>query len=323
MSRHLILGAGAVGRHTAAALLDLDPRSEVVLASRSGRGDTVPGVTRLAVDASDARALTAAADGYDVVYNCINPPSYDRWEQEWPPMAEAVLAAATGRTLVTMGNLYVFDEQIRTMSEDTPMRPNGHKGRLRQQMTEKALAAHAAGTLRYAEARASDFFGPGTTTKTSYLTAAILPRARRGKRVIMPVGDVDAPHTWSYVPDVGRTLATLGTNPDAAGHIWHVPSNPARSPRQVAADVADLVGVRHPKASAVPWPVVRAAGVVVPFARELAETRHQFELRYLLDSEKTQRALGLRPTPWADALRAALAAADTSDHRATAGAAGS
>ncbi len=316
MSRHLIVGAGGVGRYTASALLEMDSTHEVVLASRSGRGADVPGVTRVAVDASDASALTAAAEGFDVIYNCINPPSYDRWEQEWPPMAEAVLAAAAGRTLVTMGNLYVFDEHIRTMSEDTPMRPNGHKGRLRQQMTDKALAAHAAGTLRYAEARASDYFGPGTTTKTSYLTAAILPRARRGKRVVMPVGDVDAPHTWTYVPDVGRTLATLGTNPDAAGHIWHVPSNPARSARQVAADVADLAGVKAPKVSAVPWSLMRLAGVAVPFARELGETRHQFEQPYLLDSEKTQRELGLHPTAWTDALRGALADAD----RATAAA---
>lgn len=310
MSRHLIVGAGAVGRHTAAALLELDPTHHVVLASRSGRGETVPGASRLAVDASDARALTAAADGFDVVYNCINPPSYDRWEQEWPPMAEAVLAAATGRTLVTMGNLYVFDEQIRTMGEDTPMRPNGHKGRLRQQMTEKALAAHAAGTLRYAEARAADFFGPGTTARTSYLTATVLPRARRGKRIVMPVGDVDAPHTWSFVPDVGRTLATLGTHPAATGHIWHVPSNPARSPRQVGADVADLAGVKHPKASAVPWALLRPAGVVVPFVREVGETRHQFMRPYLLDSARTQRELGLRPTPWTDALQASLADLD-------------
>lgn len=309
MSRHLIVGAGGVGRFTAAALLDLDPAHEVVLASRSGQGPDVPGTTRLALDASDRAAVVAAADGFDVVYNCLNPP-YHRWEQEWPPMAEALLAAAEGRTLVTMNNLYVFDEKIRTMSEDTPMRPNGHKGEIRKAMTEKAMAAHAAGRLRYAEARASDFFGPGTTAKSSYLTASILPRARKGKRIFMITGDVDAPHTWSYVPDVGRTLATLGTDAKAAGRIWHVPSNPARSPREVGADIADLAGVKHPAASTVPWPLLRVASLAVPFLRELAETRHQFLYPYHLDSAVTQRELGLRPTPWRDALTGAMRAVD-------------
>ena len=77
-------------------------------------------------------------------------------------MAEAVLAAATGRTLVTMDNLYVFDEHIRTMARGHPDATERPQGRAASAMTEKALAAHAAGTLRYAEARASDFFGPGT-----------------------------------------------------------------------------------------------------------------------------------------------------------------
>lgn len=309
MTRHLIVGAGGVGRFTASALLELDPTHEVVLASRSGTGPGVPGTTRIALDASDRAAVVAAADGFDVVYNALNPP-YHRWEQEWPPMADALLAAAQGRTLVTMNNLYVFDEHIRTMAEDTPMRPGGHKGEIRKAMTEKALAAHAAGTLRYAEARASDFFGPGTTGDSSYLTRAILPRARRGRRIVMPMGDVDAPHTWTFVPDVGRTLATLGTVPAAAGHIWHVPSNPARSPRQVGADIADLVGVEHPKASTVPWPVIRLAGLALPFLRELGETRHQFLHPYLLESERTRRELGLEATPWTDALQASLADAD-------------
>jgi nucleoside-diphosphate-sugar epimerase len=306
MSRHLIIGAGGVGRATASALLDLDPSHEVVLASRSGHGPELPGVRRLALDATDRAAVVAAADGFDVVYNAVNPASYNEWEKQWPPMSEAILAAARGRTLVTMGNLYVFDAATRTMSEDTPMRPNGHKGELRKAMTDTAMAAHAAGDLRYAEARASDYFGPGTTTSTSYVTATILPRARRGKHVFMLTGDVDAPHTWTYVPDVGRTLATLGTREAALGHIWHVPSNPAKSAREVAADVARLSGAKTPGISTVPWPLLRVAGVAVPFLRELSETRHQFMQPYLLDSAATQRALDLHPTPWDDALRAAL-----------------
>jgi len=34
------------------------------------------------------------------------------------------------------------------------------------------------------------------------------------------------PHTFSYVVDFGRLLATLGTREDAIGQIWFTPSPP-------------------------------------------------------------------------------------------------
>ena len=83
-SRHLILGAGPVGRATASLLAGRG--HEVVLASRSGTGPELPGVGRLALDAADAPALTRAATGAAVIYNCMNPGHYTRWETEWPPL---------------------------------------------------------------------------------------------------------------------------------------------------------------------------------------------------------------------------------------------
>ena len=80
--RHVIIGAGPVGRAAAAALEQRG--AEVVLASRSGANGTT------AVDATSADALARLAEGAVALYNCVNPPAYDKWTELWPPVAEAL-----------------------------------------------------------------------------------------------------------------------------------------------------------------------------------------------------------------------------------------
>ena len=46
---------------------------------------------------------------------------------------------------------------------------------------------------------------------------------------------------------------------------------------------------------------------VVPFARELLETRHQFERPFVMDSTHTEATFGLAATPWADVLAETVA----------------
>src|SRR5699024_9666898 len=53
--KHVVIGAGPAGRATA-RYLSLQNHS-VILASRSGKGPTIRGVERIAVDATDAPAL--------------------------------------------------------------------------------------------------------------------------------------------------------------------------------------------------------------------------------------------------------------------------
>lgn len=308
MSTHVIVGAGAIGWLTALELAERGHQVRVV--TRSGHGPDHPSITRLALDATDADALTAAGEGAAAIYNCANPP-YHRWATDWPPLAGALLATAerTGAGLVTMGNLYPYGRVHAPMTEATPEVPNGIKGTVRMGMWKDALDAHRAGRIRATEARASDFFGP-RTEKTSYLSRAVFAAVKHGRRVRMPLGDLNAPHSWTFVPDVAATLATLGTDDRSWGELWHVPTSPARSILQVTADVSAIAGVRPPKASVLPRPLLSAAGLFVPFIRELRETRHQFESSYVIDSSRTQRTFGLAPTPWEVALKEALAATE-------------
>ncbi|MGC4887000.1 NAD-dependent epimerase/dehydratase family protein [Micromonospora sp. DT227] len=291
MALHVIVGAGPVGTATARLLAERGERVRVV--TRRGTGPEHPAVERIAADAGDADRLTALTEGAIALYNCANP-AYHRWATDWPPLAAALLTAAgrSGAVLATVGNLYGYGPVDAPMTEATPLAATGTKGRVRNRMWADALAAHRAGHARVTEVRGSDYIGLGGTS----LAMMVLPRVLAGQRVFLPV-DWDAPHTWTYVPDVARTLVAAATDARAWGRAWHVPSPPAASMRELARRTAARAGAPAPRLTRMPYPVLWAAGVVNPFARELRETAHQFAGAFVLDSSAATATLGVEPTP--------------------------
>src|ERR1019366_398360 len=236
MGTHIVVGAGAGGTATALELVDLG--HQVLMVTRSGSGPDHAGIECLAADASDPVALGRLAGGADAIYNCANPP-YHRWPELWPPIASALLSAASesGAVLVTMSNLYGYGPTDHPMVESDPLASTGRKGRVRSEMWSNALAAHQLHRVRATEARASDFFGPGVVGSSHF--GRNMEKLLGGKKVQM-IGDPDAPHSWTYVPDVGRVLAILGTDERAWGKPWHVPSAPPCTQRQLATRFCDL-----------------------------------------------------------------------------------
>ncbi|GIH29254.1 NAD-dependent epimerase [Acrocarpospora phusangensis] len=298
MGKHVVIGAGQVGRQLAELLHQQG--HEVVQVTRSGSG--ADQATKIAADASDHTALARAAAGADVLYNCVNP-RYHRWTTDWPPMADAMLrtAESTGAVYVILGNLYSYGPVDGPMTEDLPLASRGVKGRVRAEMWRQALAAHEAGRVRTTEIRASDYFGPGSTDQ-GFLSPYVIQPAAAGKRVTV-LSDPDIPRAWTYLPDVARTLAIAGTDERAWGRPWHVPTLPAMSARTVAERTAFLAGARKPRVMEVPYWLIKALGLVQPFMRELRETRYQFDRPFVLDSSAFQRTFGLTPTPLDEALK--------------------
>lgn len=304
MSQHVIVGAGAVGSAVARRLAEAGVAVRIV--SRRGGGPDHDGIERVVADATDRDRLTALTAGADVVYNCANPP-YHRWATDWPPLADALLATAerSGAVLVTMGNLYGYGPVDAPMTESTPLRATG-KGGVRNRMWADALAAHGTGRVRVTEARASDFYGPGITA-TGHLAGQFVPRLLAGKRPRVVQGDLDAPHSWTYLPDVAATLVTLGTDERAWGRAWHVPTDRAVSLREVSGRMARAAGVTDPGVQVLPRWAVRAGGLVVPLLRELVEVRYQFTAPFVLDSGAATATFGLAPTSLDQGLAATVA----------------
>jgi len=305
MALHVIVGKGPVGMTTAQELVSRG--HEVRVLSRSG-GRSTEAIEQRQVDATDAEALISASTGAAAIYNAVNP-AYHRWATDWPPVAAALLTAAerTGALLVTMSNLYAYGRPTGPMSADSPLAATDVKGRVRKQMWTDALAAHEAGRVRVTEARASDFVGPQVPLDQSHLMRQI-PALRKGSRAWV-IGDPDVRRSWGYMPDVAATLATLGTDDRALGRAWIVPSAPPRSQRQALEDVAAALGAPPARVSGVPWPVLRAIGVAVPFLREVAAMRHQFDQDFVVDGSSTTATFGIAATPWDEVVTATVGAA--------------
>ena len=272
--RHLIVGAGPVGRHVAALLAERG--SQVAVVSRSGRGTGIDGVEHLALDASDADALSRAAEGADYLYNCANPADYTQWERVWPPLAASLLSAAerSGAVYAITGTLYPYGPVDVPISEDLPDAATDHKGRLRARMWADARAAHEAGRVRAVEIRGSDY-----------------------------MGRTDQPHTFTDVADAARTLVAAAEDPGAHGRVWHVPSNAPVTQAQALADVLATAGRPPVRISTLRGSGLAAAALAVPFMREMREIIYQWERPYVLADADARARFGITPTPWEEVCR--------------------
>ncbi|MEV0585934.1 NAD-dependent epimerase/dehydratase family protein [Nonomuraea sp. NPDC050310] len=297
MGKHIVVGAGQVGSHLAAKLAAQG--EEVVVVTRSGSGPD--GTTRVSADIAAPGRLTELARGADVIYNCVNPP-YHRWLTDWPPMADAFLAAArdTGAVLTILGNLYPYGPVRGPMTEDLPLASPSAKFKVRTRMWHDALAAG----IRTVEVRGSDYFGPGATDQ-SYLGDRFIAPLLAGRRIPV-LWPLDVPHTWTYLPDVADALIIAGREERAWGRAWHVPSDEPQTFRQMGARMAAVLGKPAPKMSSLPWPLVRAAGLFSPMIGELGEVRYQFTAPFVMDSTDFQKTFGMAPTPLDEALRRTL-----------------
>ncbi|WP_144710432.1 NAD-dependent epimerase/dehydratase family protein [Curtobacterium pusillum] len=301
---HVVIGAGPVGRHVAALLAERGER--VTVATRSGRDTGLDGVDHLALDASDADALTRAAEGAAVLYNCANPGNYTQWEATWPPLAAALLTAAerTGAVYAITGNLYPYGPVAGPMRESLPDAATDHKGVLRAKLWADALAAQLAGRVRAVEVRASDYVGPGIG-ENGHITR-VLPAALQGKAVSM-VGRTDLPHTFTDVLDVARTLVAAAADEGAHGRTWMVPSNPARSQAQALTEMLAAAGKPPVTVRRLPAGLFWTMGLVSPMMREIGQMTYQWTAPYVVDDSESRARFGIEPTPWDEVCRRTVA----------------
>jgi nucleoside-diphosphate-sugar epimerase len=269
---------------------------QVRVITRSGSGPD--GVELVAADAG--KGLTGYVDGATAIYSCAGP-AYNKWTTEWPPLNAALIAAAeaSGAVLVTTGNLYGYGAVDGVMSEELPLLPNTVKGQVRAQLWLDALKAHEEGRIRTAEVRGSDYLGAGAVSPFS---VTVLPKVIAGKRGMMP-GDLDAPHSWTYVGDVARTLVAVAGDESAWGRTWHVPTPAPLSVRELAGRAAELAGAPQARVATMPSFVLRLAGLADPAAREMVEMQYQWQRPFVLDSTAATVAFGIKPAATDDALR--------------------
>jgi nucleoside-diphosphate-sugar epimerase len=292
MQSHVIIGSGPVGSGIALELAKNG--TPVTIITRRGGGPSHPLITKSQADATDSAALVRAASNTAAIYNCANPP-YHQWDTQWPPLHTAMMSAAerTGAVLVMMDNLYGFGPgTAMPMHEADPTNARGPKGSTRARMETELLAAHAAGTLRATFARASDFYGPEVLDAA--LGSRAWPKILAGKKVAL-LGSLDVPRSYSYMPDVVRTMITIAINGRAWGKGWHVPNAAPVTQRQMVTAFAKAAGTTA-RCSTIPRGLVKAMGTFNPMMKALLETWYQFDSPWITDSTYTEQMFNLRAT---------------------------
>ncbi|MBK8990057.1 MAG: NAD-dependent epimerase/dehydratase family protein [Chloroflexi bacterium] len=298
---HVVFGAGPLGRYTATALLEMG--HIVRLVNRSGQmADAPAGAQIVASDAYDLAQNREVTQGATAVYQCAQP-HYHEWAEKFPPLQRAILegAAANGAKLVVGDNLYMYGRPSGPLREDSPVNPHTQKGKVRAAMAQEVLDAHVSGKIRAAIGRASDFFGPYDTALTDY---AIRP-AVAGKPVNL-LGKTDQPHTFTYVKDFGRLLATLGTREEALGQVWFAPSNPPITQAELVRLIAAELGQPVKSRTAGPL-MMRLLGLFNKSMAETMEMMYEWTAPFVVDTSKAEKAFGLQATPLNQALRETLA----------------
>ncbi|WP_406733162.1 NAD-dependent epimerase/dehydratase family protein [Streptomyces sp. NBC_01794] len=298
---HVVLGSGPAGTALARELVR---RSHAVrLVDRKADGPVLTGVERYAADVSTAEGARAAVADAAVVYHCVNV-GYHLQVEVMPRIQEAVLGAveASGARLVVLDTLYPYGETGgAVMTEDTPWKATSRKGRMRADLDEKYLAAHHAGRARVVVGRSADFVGPGVVNST--LGGAVFPGALTSGE-ILGLGNIDLAHSYTYIDDVAAGLATLGERQEGDGRVWHLPTAPALTTRQIHAMIEERVG--RPL-SALILDEARPFGPFDEvFMAEYAEMFYQHTEPQIMDSSAFEESFGVHHTPLAEALDATL-----------------
>lgn len=261
----------------------------------------------------DLDTLAAAAAGAGVVVHALNP-LYTNWTTEVVTLAQAAVQTARrlGARLMFPGNVYNFGSAMPDLlREDAPQRPDTRKGEIRRHV-EACMRSKAEAGVPVTVLRAGDFFGgPGTG---SWFDLAIAKDLTHGK-IVYP-GPLDTPHSWAYLPDLGRAFVALAERQPAepfetfhfAGHTLT-----GRELTSGLVEAAAQGGLLRPeqkvKIAGLPWPLLRAGGLFVPMWAELAEMRYLWNTPHRLDGTRLAAAIGTpQPTPLVTALGEALRA---------------
>ena len=205
MTRFLVAGAtGMLGTDLVAVL--------------AGRDVTALG--RAQLDVSDAAAVRAAVEGFDVVINCA---SYTRVDDAETHEAEAALVNAVGAShvaraaaeadaiLVHLSTDYVFDGTARSpYDEEAPTRPATAYGRTKADGERRVLDAHPDGTFLVRTAWLYGQHGP------NFVRTMLALGSERPE--VSVVADQFGQPTWTM--DLAKQIVAL-VDSDAPFGIYH------------------------------------------------------------------------------------------------------
>ncbi len=237
----------------------------------------------------DARQTAEAVKSSSVVYFTAGmPPDTQLWETQFPVMLKNALDACrvVGASFAYFDNTYMYPQDDRLQTEETPFAPVGRKGKVRAAMASMVLDEMARGDIPVLIGRAPEFYGPGKTQ--SFTNALIINRLKKGKKPLVPVRD-DTRRTLIWTPDASRALAALGNAPDAFGQTWHLPCFDDRPTYKAFITMASAAFGKDVSYRVLPKWVILAAGLFSKEVQEIRELLPRYAQDNLFDSTKFKR----------------------------------
>jgi len=296
---HVIFGTGPLGRSVMNEVLRKGYTVRMV--NRTGKAEVPQEVEVVQADVLNGINVTESVIDAFVVYQCVNPP-YDKWPEQFPTMQTNILnAAASVKAKLVIGeNVYMYgDTNGKIITEDLPYAASTRKGKVRAQMALDALQSHRDGKVRVTIGRGSDFFGPyvfGSAMGDRQFGFAL-----KGKKVSL-TGNIDLPHSFTYINDFGKALVTLAENEQSFGEAWHVPNAGPFTQREFIIKVFKELE-KEPSYSSMGKLMMQIGGLFIMEARESVEMMYEFEKPFIVDSTKFEKSFGWKATGITEAIR--------------------
>lgn len=228
------------------------------------------------------------------------------WQQQWPQIMENVIAACKQHNarLVFFDNMYAYDpKHIGHLTEETPIRPESEKGKVRALIANMILEEIKRGTLTAMIVRAADFYGPNATS--SMLQESVIKRMKAGKSAQWLYAG-NKKHAFTYIPDAAYATAFLPQQENAWNQVWHLPTSKSfPSGEEVVNILAEELGIPA-KIQILGPTMLRIVALFIPVLKEVVELRYQLDQDYCFDSSKIEKAYGLKPTDIRTGLKACL-----------------
>jgi nucleoside-diphosphate-sugar epimerase len=291
-----ILGTGQLGLAIMQLLLDKNPNEAILLVNRTGKLNVpLPANVQLtAADVTSKTAMAAIASRSDLIFNCTDVP-YDQWADFYPATANALAFALseTNAKLVFADNLYSYGNVMgKEMNEQMPHSAKTKKGKIRAEVITTLLYSGEPYSKRVAFVKASDFIGP--RIHKGLFGTDFLERIHDGKRVML-FGNIDLPHTFTYINDFAAAMINVGSANDTFGQLWHVPNAPALSLDKWV-HLFEVVTNKKIKKTVSPKFVIRIAGLFNSFIKELYEMAYQLEYPFLVNHDQYVSRFGNHST---------------------------
>lgn len=295
-----ILGStGVIGKELARVL----PRytNKIRLVSRSPKkvneGDELVSANLL-----NSEEILKAVEGSEVVYLTAGLKyNIKVWRRDWPVIMKNVIVACkkNNSKFVFFDNVYSYGKVDGWMTEESPVKPDSEKGKVRAKLNEMIMNEVEQGKLNAIIAKAADFYGPDTPL--SFVNIMVFENYKKGKKAQWMI-DVNKKHSFTYTPDAAKGTAILGNTESAYNQIWHLPTNRnVLTGKEFIELAAKAMGV-EPKYMVVKKWMLSMLGLFNKVIKENNEMLYQNDSDYLFDSTKFEKAFNFEPISYKEGI---------------------